>query len=677
MTRRWFLATGASVLAMLKKGRMALSAAGAPAVKPGGAMPFGKTVCRLYMICMRTEAYWEATHSGVPRVPFDGRPIEEYVDIIADIGTEVWFLDSNMNGVLYPSKVLPQNKDVPADELARVLKRGKERGMIMGALAQLTEPEGHQLVPELKAWEMYPIDDGRGLKPDGICMSIYSPFVDWTKRAMADMVQVGGYEGFWFDGCAMAERNPWPWAAGDVGPYGQAAYQRETGRDVPPKVDFHSQGFRDWVNWRYEKMLDFFNEVTESTCKVMPGQATVVNYYARGQLAWEVAHPLRRLDVKWFPSFEGESSLLCKVGWALTPNTEIWFWAERSIPELANGESPYVSSDESIARGLRVAAHGLAIDLAGPETDILIWKDSMKATFAALKQWRPYMGGDTVKYAAVLVSQQSRDFAVDTDMFVAEEKSIAASAEPRKSRARVTDVLWRSWQGFVEINNAGHLMTDVIFDDSLSAKGLAPYPIVIIANAACLSDAQCQVLRGYVKNGGALIATQQASMFDEWGIKRQNFALADLLGVDYVGVEDEPQQILIPHSEELKEKFGYLVAFMASATARVKVRPEARVDVLYTKSSRGCAGGIAVKVDEFDTGAPAIVRNKVGRGTVYYIAADVGTGYTNHWQRQLADLICHLERAVAPPAFEIHAPKLLEARGGLASGCSWVSFLGS
>lgn len=652
-----------SVLFMLRKGKMVFGGGGNPAAKAGSALPFERTVCRLYMDCMRPQAYWPAKNEPLPRVPFDGRPIEEYVDMIADIGTEAWFAGSYWNGVWYPSKMVPQNKNIPSEQLACLLKRGRERGIFIGALQQLTEPECHDLVPEFKDWALYPIDDGRGLKPDGTCMSIFSPYRSWVKRFMAEMIRVGGYEGFWFDGSAFAQRHPWPWAAGDVGPYGREAYKRETGRDVPEKVDFRSQPFREWVNWRYVKMIDFFNDVTEATCKVMPDQATVINYYARPLLAWEVAHPLRRLDVKWYPSFESESSTLCKVGWALTPRTEIWFWAQKYIPELANGESAYVSPDAAIARGLRVVAHGLAPDYGGLEVDILLWKDAMKATFTELKKRRPYMGGETVKYAALLISQQTRDFGFDTDAIRAELKLIAAREGNRKPHDRETDALWRSWEGVVEIHNAGHLMVDVIFDDSFTSKELAQYPVVFIGNAACLSEGQCETLRRYVQGGGTLIATQQASLFDEWGNKRDNFALADMFGVDYVGVEEDAQMIMIPHKEELKEKLGYyLVSFVAPAVARVRAKPGTTAEVLYTKSARGCVGGIAVKVNEFDTGSPAVTRQKLGRGTVYYLTADVGLGYVSHWQRQVADLICYLESTAAPPPFEIHAPKLLEAR---------------
>ena len=46
-----------------------------------------------------------------------------------------------------------------------------------------------------------------------------------------------------------------------------------------------------------------------------------------------------------------------------------------------------------------------------------------------------------------------------------------------------------------------------------------------------MSDAQIDTIRKFVAGGGALIATGQTSLFDQWGDPRPDFALADLLGV--------------------------------------------------------------------------------------------------------------------------------------------------
>ena len=61
-----------------------------------------------------------------------------------------------------------------------------------------------------------------------------------------------------------------------------------------------------------------------------------------------------------------------------------------------------------------------------------------------------------------------------------------------------------------------------------AARDLA---VLILPNLASMSDAQLASVRTFVERGGALIATGQTSLFDEWGDQRADFGLADLLGV--------------------------------------------------------------------------------------------------------------------------------------------------
>ena len=65
-----------------------------------------------------------------------------------------------------------------------------------------------------------------------------------------------------------------------------------------------------------------------------------------------------------------------------------------------------------------------------------------------------------------------------------------------------------------------------------AAVGVA---VLILPNLGALGDAQIGAIRRFVERGGALIATGQTSLFDEWGDARADFALADLFGVSRAG----------------------------------------------------------------------------------------------------------------------------------------------
>src|SRR5262249_44598234 len=81
-----------------------------------------------------------------------------------------------------------------------------------------------------------------------------------------------------------------------------------------------------------------------------------------------------------------------------------------------------------------------------------------------------------------------------------------------------------------------HLPLTVINDWNLTPDDLAKYKVLILANTACLDDRQTAAVKEFVSNGGGLVASLDTSLFDEFGTPRNNFALADVFGVDYQGL---------------------------------------------------------------------------------------------------------------------------------------------
>lgn len=55
--------------------------------------------------------------------------------------------------------------------------------------------------------------------------------------------------------------------------------------------------------------------------------------------------------------------------------------------------------------------------------------------------------------------------------------------------------------------------------------------LLILPNLGALSDAHAERIRRFVQAGGGLLASGETSLYDEWGDRREDFALADLFGV--------------------------------------------------------------------------------------------------------------------------------------------------
>jgi hypothetical protein len=83
---------------------------------------------------------------------------------------------------------------------------------------------------------------------------------------------------------------------------------------------------------------------------------------------------------------------------------------------------------------------------------------------------------------------------------------------------------------------------EMVHDRLLDAAHLAAFKTLILPNIAALSDAQCVQLRAFVAGGGGLVATYETSLYDEWGVRRNDFGLGTLLGVRFKAPVEGPMQ---------------------------------------------------------------------------------------------------------------------------------------
>jgi hypothetical protein len=85
--------------------------------------------------------------------------------------------------------------------------------------------------------------------------------------------------------------------------------------------------------------------------------------------------------------------------------------------------------------------------------------------------------------------------------------------------------------GFYHALVEARLPFEMVSDQMLRPDMLDRFKVLVLPNAVCLSDAQCQALRNYVGRGGSLVAAYETSLADEHGTGRGELGLADLLGV--------------------------------------------------------------------------------------------------------------------------------------------------
>ncbi|HWC96124.1 MAG TPA: alpha-amylase family protein [Candidatus Sulfopaludibacter sp.] len=107
-----------------------------------------------------------------------------------------------------------------------------------------------------------------------------------------------------------------------------------------------------------------------------------------------------------------------------------------------------------------------------------------------------------------------------------------------QARQKVEDHTLGYYQALVE----ARIPFEMVHDQLLDAAHVDAFQVLIFPNIAALSDAQCRQIREYVGRGGSIVATYETSLYDEWGVRRNDFGLADLFGATYGGAVDARMQ---------------------------------------------------------------------------------------------------------------------------------------
>jgi hypothetical protein len=105
-----------------------------------------------------------------------------------------------------------------------------------------------------------------------------------------------------------------------------------------------------------------------------------------------------------------------------------------------------------------------------------------------------------------------------------------------QAREKVEDHTLGMYHALIE----ARIPFEMVHDRLLAPEHVDQFKTLILPNIAALSDEQCQQLVGYVERGGSIVATLETSLYNEWGVHREDFGLSDLFGVKCAGQAEGP-----------------------------------------------------------------------------------------------------------------------------------------
>lgn len=615
-----------------------------------------------HRVCM-VENYAPCLH---PEYGDGGGPsVEQYVDYIHQMGQEVQVIHalshepSRKEAPLFQSRMMPLSAPEDGEAMRRFIELAHERDIMVMAYYQMSR---HQAAPALKdfktewlqrLFDQRVFDHDRKVTDEHQSYCLNSPYRDWLPEYLKEFIEHLDVDGFYFDGTNWGSHKSWPYFMGCCCTFCDERFKRDTGLEIPVRVDFDSEEFRRFLAWRNDTLREFMAHVTRKVRETYPAAVLSFNHYPGVHNCWSVGHPMNPLGMEkagggFFVEMGPHDvvGLTAKYVRAHGAPTRVFIHSSQPMDSVATHLAPYPETAMPAAKLFSVMANGVPPIFAMLPCPSPIVEDFMKGLFSEVKRRVPYMDGETVKYTALHMSQQARDlWRPDPELFASGKE------------------YYKRLDGTYEMLDQSHLLSDVVFDEQLTAEYLAPYRVLVLSNSACLSDGQCEAIRSFVRDGGTLIATHETSLEDELGRKREGFGLADVFGVSYRGpaAEGEPHGVIyVPQ----KPQMGSIPEIVICTEALdSEVTPAAGCDLTVLATRCSLKGKTPLDWfdprKEYDSGEPAVVEHAFGKGKAIYISADVGAGFTAGPYPPLRRFVAALVGRTASP-IDVEAPVVVK-----------------
>jgi hypothetical protein len=611
-----------------------------------------------------TETRPPAWVQDVTRMAF-GTPGE--VDRIADAGAQV--LHTNLVWPYYPLR--KDGGGLSADErnkLRALVESAHKRGLkvVLGLppfmpVALVKQHPDWRILPSPGTTLKPPTDKDLGTRSG--CNN--GPWGDYLIDVCAELIEDFGLDGFSFDGNYHPPLCHCPAC--------QASYQ-QTGKKLPPRADLKDVRYRLYLVWRGERLEEHYRKLVGRMHKANANAALMTWTVNAGRYGHFLHSPRamptrlnRLIDLPmqewWLDETNLGASVAPAFGAAYLRTVAGPHRPCASEPYLMSRGNPYGTDSfpahERLTRSLltlthgNVAAHSVGWPGHGPAT---------KAVFREVERRAPWLTHtESLPWAALLVSEQTRQFYAYEDI-----------------AGRFLPHVFGAFRAALE----EHLPLVLVNDWDLHAGELDKYRVVVLANAAALSDAQVDAVRRYVRAGGGLVVTGETSLFDELGRPRHDFALTDVIGVSYKGRPKAPEKrpeldanfAITADAAYWKQRVG--VARL-SWSDHALVRDERLEALVPTKAVtfRGPLVWVSeprqpdtvawrMMPEGWDkTPLPGAICQQVGKGKVVYLATALDAGlwsYAYPYQRRL--LARAMEwAAAAPPRLAVTAPMCVHA----------------
>lgn len=282
--------------------------------------------------------------------------------------------------------------------------------------------------------------------------------------------------------------------------------------------------------------------------------------------------------------------------WYLLPGTEISILLAETI---ANGSNYWLAIFPD--------------DLSQPELEVVTsYGDFIR------KNPEPFYQTKSIARIALLWPSRSAEFYSGS--------SIPLTDFTREIKAEGIGDITQEFEGFYEGLVRSQVPFDVIDEENL--KNLSQYQLLILPNAACLSQEDINNISEFVANGGNIVASFESSLYNEYGERQDDFQLNNVFGIKFTGNIFGPMDWdYLSYSTELNSLFldNITKKYIPAPTYGIKIKTTTSQILLnFCEKLKGCyehTPEISMQ--------PFMVINQYGKGKSIYLAGTFGITFRN------------------------------------------------
>jgi hypothetical protein len=484
--------------------------------------------------------------------------------------------------------------------------------------------------------------------------NVRSGYTDWLMKQLAHVVREYKVDGFWFDGFAPGHLHTYDDAT-------RAAFKKfSSGKDIPSRFDIvHDPLAREYLAWHERSFLELSDRMRGAIRDVNPEAVIFANH--SGNRTWYFPesymgeYPLRysgaidvsSVELYWdVPGDALYHPFVYAFMQAITRNRGATCWIQPSEHGISGVSSPV----EIQLRGLEGAPWGVYpefVESTGREEYLKLHVENVKAR----EKW--WIGSEPLPYVGVLVSEQTRTLYGKAALPLYLSHALGA------------------FRSLMEVHWPVRLLTEMDLEDA----ELHGVRVVVLPDAACLSDRSVEVIRRFVHAGGGLVASNECSLFDADFQRRQDFALKDLFKARYVGsvpvtLRTEALQVTLEKGSPIVDD-PLILARTSTAWRNPAGQPPERGPLAMIASACEVEAKEGGKVEATFTTAdpkragkqyPGLLTSTHGKGRVVYFAAGADKAmffYPDAAFRRMLTNACRWVAGDAAPPVEVQGPLIL------------------